>query len=79
MWRGRKPVNPNHFCLTFSGSEFQKLMRRLKASGVEVVRRSKHNFGAQGYAASIYVHDPDGIVVEARYYPARVRRRRTRG
>jgi catechol 2,3-dioxygenase-like lactoylglutathione lyase family enzyme len=79
MWGGRRPANPNHFCLTFSASGFRNLCDRLTSQGVKIRRTAEHNYGALGYANSIYVWDPDGVEVEARHYPPNGRRRRTTG
>jgi catechol 2,3-dioxygenase-like lactoylglutathione lyase family enzyme len=79
MWRGPAPSNPNHVCLTFSATDFRSLLRRLKSAQIKIVRTAKHNYGALEYADSIYVQDPGGVVVEARFYPTKSRRRRTRG
>ena len=79
MWRSRSKVNPNHLCLTYGRTEFAALRRRLRAKAVRVVRESRRNFGARGYARSIYFRDPDGVMIEARYYPAVREPRRTRG
>lgn len=75
MWGGRRPTNPNHFCLAFSASGFRNLCDRLTSQAVEIVRTAEHNYGALGYANSIYVRDLDGVEVEARYYPPKGRRR----
>ncbi len=68
MWRGRRPANPNHFCLTLTPAELRAARRRLARRGVALTRVSAHNFGARGHARSIYFDDPDGISVELRCY-----------
>lgn len=78
MWEAPRKSNPNHVCLTLSSSEFTALRRRLRAKGIPVVRESRRNFGARGYARSIYIQDPDGVTVEARHYPAASAERRRR-
>ncbi|MGO9507222.1 MAG: VOC family protein [Mycobacterium sp.] len=62
--------NPlNHVCLNMSKSEYDELDRRLQAEGVDTSNRKNHNFGARGWAPQAYYFaDPDGNVVEARYY-----------
>jgi catechol 2,3-dioxygenase-like lactoylglutathione lyase family enzyme len=71
LWRNRRrPSNPNHFCLTLTARRASALERRLAARGVAITQRAPRNFGARGYAQSIYFLDPDGISVEARHYPA---------
>jgi catechol 2,3-dioxygenase-like lactoylglutathione lyase family enzyme len=58
--------NLDHLCLTIEPTDLD----RLAASGLfEVVRGPiDHLFGAQGYATSLYVADPDGTTVELRSY-----------
>jgi catechol 2,3-dioxygenase-like lactoylglutathione lyase family enzyme len=59
----------NHVCLALSRAEYDALDARLAAAGVEIGARRDHNFGAQGWAPqAFYFADPDGNVVEARYY-----------
>jgi glyoxylase I family protein len=59
----------NHVCLALSKSEYDALDRRLQAEGVDTSARMNHTFGARGWAPhAYYFADPDGNVVEARYY-----------
>jgi glyoxylase I family protein len=74
LWEGRRKANANHICLTLSREEFAALRRRLRAKRIPVIRQSRRNFGARGYARSIYFRDPDGVTLEARYYPVPRRR-----
>jgi catechol 2,3-dioxygenase-like lactoylglutathione lyase family enzyme len=61
----RTGENINHFCLTVAPMDFHAL----KESGTfEVVDGPDVRFGAQGDGMSLYVRDPDGNVVELRYY-----------
>ena len=57
--------NLDHVCLTFDGITLDELTARFPAG-----RRGDALFGAQGYADSLYIHDPDGNTVELRSYPA---------
>jgi catechol 2,3-dioxygenase-like lactoylglutathione lyase family enzyme len=56
----------DHICFVVSASELDALAR---APGLEVVDRGER-FGARGLGQSIYVRDPDGLLVEFRCYPA---------
>jgi glyoxylase I family protein len=59
----------NHVCLALSKSEYDALDRRLQAEGIDTSARLSPTFGARGWAPQgYYFPDPDGNVVEARYY-----------
>jgi glyoxylase I family protein len=59
----------NHVCLALSKSEYEELDRRLQADGVDTSARLSRTYGARGWAPQgYYFADPDGNVVEARYY-----------
>ncbi|WP_459968508.1 VOC family protein [Mycobacterium sp. MUNTM1] len=59
----------NHVCLALSKAEYDALDRRLQAEGVDTSARLNRSFGARGWAPQgYYFADPDGNVVEARYY-----------
>ena len=61
----RTGENANHICLVVDATDFDAI----KASGrFEVVDGPDIRWGAQGDATSLYVRDPDGNVVELRYY-----------
>jgi catechol 2,3-dioxygenase-like lactoylglutathione lyase family enzyme len=56
----------DHICFVVSASELDALARD---PGLELVDRGER-FGARGLGQSIYVRDPDGLLVEFRCYPA---------
>ncbi|MEE6177064.1 VOC family protein [Mycobacterium sp. 050134] len=59
----------NHVCLALGKIEYDALEGRLRAEGVDTSARLEHSYGAQGWAPhAYYFADPDGNVVEARYY-----------
>ena len=59
----------NHVCLALSKSEYDALDQRLRAAGVDTTERLSGSYGARGAASQgYYFRDPDGNVVEARYY-----------
>lgn len=59
----------NHVCLAMSKAEYDALDQRLQAEGIDTSARLNHSFGARGWAPQgYYFADPDGNVVEARYY-----------
>ena len=55
--------NLDHVCLTFEGATLDELARRFPDG-----RLGTGLFGAQGYADSLYITDPDGNTVELRSY-----------
>jgi catechol 2,3-dioxygenase-like lactoylglutathione lyase family enzyme len=64
---GGMPIN--HICLSMSKEEYASISRRLADSGVNVHPGGENAFGAQGHAVrSTYFNDPDGNVIEIRYY-----------
>ena len=63
----RSGVNVDHVCLVVEPTD----LAALAASGrFEVVGEGAVGglFGAQGYATSLYIRDPEGNVVELRHY-----------
>lgn len=59
----------NHVCLALSKAEYDELDGRLQDEGVDTSARLNRSFGARGWAPQgYYFPDPDGNVVEARYY-----------
>ena len=64
---GGAPIN--HLCLSMSASEYHEVSKRLEAHGVNLKPGGEDVFGAQGQAVrSVYFNDPDGNVLEIRYY-----------
>ncbi|MCC6849040.1 MAG: VOC family protein [Deltaproteobacteria bacterium] len=59
----------NHVCLALSEADYAALRGRLQASGVPTGAVTRQSFGAGGLAPeAFYFRDPDGNVLEARYY-----------
>jgi len=59
-------VNLNHFCLVVEPTDLDALA---DGGAVEVASGPTDGlFGAQGYARSLYIRDPDGNVIELRSY-----------
>jgi catechol 2,3-dioxygenase-like lactoylglutathione lyase family enzyme len=59
----RTGENMNHFCLVIDPTDLDEVAGRFPGA-----RRADGLFGAQGFASSVYVSDPDGNTVELRYY-----------
>jgi glyoxylase I family protein len=59
----------NHICLAMSEAEFDALQLRLTAAGTPAALMMERQSGARGVAPrAFYFKDPDGNVLEARYY-----------
>ena len=59
----------NHVCLAMGRTAYEALRARLEAHGVAVPVTMTDLFGARGLAReAVYFADPDGNVIEARYY-----------
>ena len=66
---GSAPHPVNHLCLAMSKDEFDALLKRLETAEVDTQARLERSFGARGLAPeTFYFKDPDGNVIEARYY-----------
>jgi len=62
----RSGVNLHHFCLVIEDANLDVLA---SSGQLDVVSGPTEGlFGAQGYARSLYVRDPDGNVIELRGY-----------
>jgi catechol 2,3-dioxygenase-like lactoylglutathione lyase family enzyme len=57
-------VNVDHFCLVVEPTDLEEVAAAFPGS-----RREDRLYGAQGYASSVYVTDPDGTTIELRCYP----------
>ena len=55
--------NVDHFCLVVQPVDLDALAERFPGA-----RRADGLYGAQGFASSLYVQDPDGNTVELRSY-----------
>ena len=58
-------VNVDHLCLVVEPTDLDAVAAAFPGS-----RRADGMFGAQGYASSVYITDPDGTTIELRCYPA---------
>jgi catechol 2,3-dioxygenase-like lactoylglutathione lyase family enzyme len=61
----RTGENVDHVCLVVAPVDFEAI----KASGrFDVVDGPARRYGARGEGTSLYIRDPDGNVIELRYY-----------
>jgi catechol 2,3-dioxygenase-like lactoylglutathione lyase family enzyme len=73
LWNGgpqgiRGRTNLNHFCLNVDKEEWDRLRERLETEGVALEEGPVKRWGAHGTGISIYFRDPEGNLIEARYY-----------
>jgi catechol 2,3-dioxygenase-like lactoylglutathione lyase family enzyme len=59
--------NLHHFALV-SDLPIAAIRDTLSQLSIEIEQEAEHNFGARGFATSVYVRDPDGNSVEIRTY-----------
>lgn len=62
--------NMHHVCLVFEAFDVPAFFARLDAQGIEHSSQPQTNLGAQGLGSSFYVLDPDGNLVELKFYDA---------
>lgn len=55
--------NVDHFCLQIASFDEEKLLQYLQSHHIKV-QPFAERYGAQGYGRSIYIHDPEGNIVE---------------
>ena len=59
----------NHVCLAMTKPEYDALDLRLQAEGIDTSARLAPTYGARGWGPEgMYFPDPDGNVIEARFY-----------
>ncbi len=73
MWQKNAPARQghehlNHFCIALHKETWQDLVERLTANNVTVIEGPVARWGAYGTGTSIYFRDPEGNLIEARYY-----------
>ncbi len=73
LWKGgddglRTRHNLDHFCIALDRNEWDPVLARLGAAGVEIEAGPMTLSGARGDGTSIYIRDPDGNKLELRYY-----------
>lgn len=73
MWNGDKDEERgrphlNHFCLALDKPQWDALRQRLADKGIDLEEGPVRRWGAHGSGVSIYFRDPEGNLIEARYY-----------
>jgi catechol 2,3-dioxygenase-like lactoylglutathione lyase family enzyme len=60
--------NLNHFCLSLTKKDWEDLYGRLRDHKISIREGPVQRWGARGSGTSIYFSDPEGNVIEARFY-----------
>lgn len=73
LWEELQPEmvcrpNLNHICLAMDQESWMCLRDRLQESKVKIEDGPVKRWGAHGTGTSIYCHDPEGNIIELRYY-----------
>jgi len=73
MWQKSAPQDQgrehlNHFCMAMSKESWDELLVRLKMNAVVIEEGPVPRWGAHGTGTSIYFRDPEGNLIEARFY-----------
>ena len=73
LWEKTNPKdvcrpNLNHFCLSTDKVSWESLQSRLEQNGVAIDDGPVKRWGAHGSGVSMYFRDPEGNLIEVRYY-----------
>jgi extradiol dioxygenase family protein len=76
MWEnkcraGEGRENLNHFCIAMSKEDWRELLDRLRANATSIEEGPVARWGAHGEGTSVYFRDPEGNLIEAKYYNER--------
>ena len=63
-------TNVDHFCLGIEAVDMDTAVKYLRENSVVIVGEPSQRYGARGMGISVYVHDPEGNVVELKQMPA---------
>jgi glyoxylase I family protein len=63
-------ANVDHFCLGVVVDDFAAALAYLRGHGVAIAGEPTTRYGARGHGLSIYIHDPEGNMVELKRMPA---------
>ena len=67
--RSESGLNVDHFCLGVEIADLAEAVRYLRSHAVEVIGEPAIRYGARGMGLSIYLHDPEGNVIELKQMP----------
>jgi glyoxylase I family protein len=63
-------LNVDHVCIGIEADDMKEVAAYLRGQSVEVMGEPAERYGAHGSGLSIYVHDPEGNVIELKQMPA---------
>ncbi|MEX2490429.1 MAG: VOC family protein [Nitrospirales bacterium] len=63
--------NLNHFCLALTRTDWEDLHGRLRDHKIAISEGPVQRWGARGSGTSMYFSDPEGNMIEARFYEGR--------
>ncbi len=66
--KGDGRENLNHFCIALGKETWSNLLERLQDGNVPIEEGPVSRWGAHGTGTSVYFRDPEGNLIEARYY-----------
>jgi catechol 2,3-dioxygenase-like lactoylglutathione lyase family enzyme len=61
--------NVDHVCLGIEASDLSSIAQYLRENSIDVIGEPATRYGARGMGLSIYVHDPEGNVIELKQMP----------
>jgi glyoxylase I family protein len=64
--------NVDHFCLGVVVGDFAATIAYLRGEGVAIAGEPVTRYGARGNGLSLYIHDPEGNMIELKQLPAGV-------
>ena len=60
--------NQDHYCMVIEKTDMEEVKSKVEAMGVGIQAGPGQRWGSHGDGTSLYVYDPDDIVVELRHY-----------
>jgi glyoxylase I family protein len=64
-----KSKDVDHVCLGIEATDMSAVAQYLKEASVDIIEGPVNRYGAHGMGLSIYIHDPEGNVIELKQMP----------